>query len=210
MRPTFNADNVKDIIIDWFNDGKTHSTISEQLKAEYDVKVSERTIYTLLKRWGLTRRMRVVETGELKARIAYLFFLGFNDIEILHVLKLEEFKVEKWSLARMRRNMGLWRRLSVFDRAQQEDQLREAIKEELDKGTIEGYGKGLLYTHFRAAGYIATRFTRLHITFVLDSVTNAFQQKIHLQHSERARSCWSSTSYSRYAAYQKHLHCSRT
>jgi hypothetical protein len=170
FKPT---DDVKDAIITWFHDNVTHKNISLKLEAEYSVTVSERTIRSLLASWKLTRRVRVKETGELKARIAYLFFLGFNDTEILHVLKLEDYNLEKRTLQRIRRNLGIWRRLSVFDRAQQEEQLREAIKEELDKGTIEGFGKGLLYTHFRSAGYIATRFHELHVLYVSMPHVNA-------------------------------------
>jgi hypothetical protein len=36
-----------------------------------------------------------------------------------------------------------------------EEQLRAVVKAELDKGTIEGYGKGLVQTYFRAMGVYA-------------------------------------------------------
>jgi hypothetical protein len=84
--------------------------------------------------------------------------LGFTDNEMLHALKIEGYQIGRTSLVRIRREQRLWRRLSIFDRAALEEQLQEAIKDELDKGSIEGYGWGLLYTHFRTIGFIATRF----------------------------------------------------
>jgi hypothetical protein len=38
-----------------------------------------------------------------------------------------------------------------------EKQLRAVVKAELDKGTIESYGKGLVQTYFRAMGVYAAR-----------------------------------------------------
>jgi hypothetical protein len=37
------------------------------------------------------------------------------------------------------------------------EQLKAVVKAELDKGTIEGYGKGLVQTYFRAMGVFAAR-----------------------------------------------------
>ena len=91
--------------------------------------------------------------------------LGFTDSEILHALKYEGYRSEMTSLVRIRREQKLWRRLSVFDQAALEEQLQEAIKDELNKGSIEGYKRRLLYTHFRTTGFIATRFEIFHIIY---------------------------------------------
>ena len=147
-------------IIIWFQDeNKTADEIVELLRSSYDKMVALRTIQRRLKDWGITKRTRAENIAALRARIAYMFcILGFTDIEMLHALKEEGHQIKKTSLVRIRREQRLWRRLSVFDRAALEEQLREAIQEELDKGSIEGYGRGLLYTHFRTIGFIATRF----------------------------------------------------
>jgi hypothetical protein len=64
----------------------------------------------------------------LRARIAYMFYiLGFTDDEMLHALKHEGYRIEKTSLERIRREQRLWRRLSIFEQAALEEQLREAI-----------------------------------------------------------------------------------
>ena len=92
-----------------------------------------------------------------------LCILGFTDLEILHALKHEGYRIKMTSLVRIWREQKLWRWLLVFDQAALEEQLREAIKDELDKGSIEGYGRRLLYTHFRTTGFIATRLEIFHI-----------------------------------------------
>jgi hypothetical protein len=69
--------------------------------------------------------------------------LGFTDPEILHALKHEGYRIEMTSLVRIWQKQKLWRWLSVFDQVALEEQLQEAIKDELNKGSIEGYCHGL-------------------------------------------------------------------
>ena len=95
----------------------------------------------------------------MRARIFELFTKdGASDQEILHVLKCENSEVAVKTLSRLRKDMDLWRRLSVFERSQQEAGLEEIIRDELNEGPIEGYGHRLLYTHFKISGVIATRY----------------------------------------------------
>lgn len=76
----------------------------------------------------MVRRLRINETPELRARISYLFFIeGVNDSEILQMLQAEDINIGATSLARIRRKQNLWQRLSVFQRAAQENQLRSII-----------------------------------------------------------------------------------
>jgi hypothetical protein len=152
-------------MISWFqDDNMAANEISESLRSSYDIIVVPRTIQRRLKDWGITKRTRVENTAKLRARIAYMFcVLGFTDNEMLHALKIEGYQLGRTSLVRIQREQRLWRRLSIFDRAALKEQLQEAIKEELDKGSIEGYGRGLLYTHFRTIGFIATRFEIIHL-----------------------------------------------
>ncbi|SLM37352.1 hypothetical protein LPUS_00753 [Lasallia pustulata] len=49
------------------------------------------------------------------------------------------------------------RRVSVFDREEADKKHLEIIQQELDKGTNEGYGRGLLYTYFRTKGFLVSR-----------------------------------------------------
>jgi hypothetical protein len=44
--------------------------------------------------------------------------------------------------------MGLLWKISVSEQAKTDDKFKEVIQKELDTSHIEGYGRGLLYTHF--------------------------------------------------------------
>jgi hypothetical protein len=50
--------------------------------------------------------------------------------------------------------------MSVWERTQADKQLVQLVQEELDKGIIEGYGRGLLEKWFRKKGVSTTRFAR--------------------------------------------------
>ena len=90
-RTRINLNQHKDEIIDWFqNKNKTHEEIAQALNLSYDTKVTARTVRRRLKDWNITKRTRVQDTAELRARIAYMFcILGFTDSEMLYALKLK-------------------------------------------------------------------------------------------------------------------------
>jgi transposase len=168
-RTTINLTLYKAQIISWFqDDDKTLNAIATLLQSSYDITTTTKTVQRRLKDWGISKRTRVHITSTLQARIAYFFcILGFTDKEIVHALQCEGVRIEHSAVVRVRRQLGLWRRLSIFDRQGLEEQLREAIKVELDKGVIESYGKGLLYTHFRTSGFIATRYIYIFLLLLL-------------------------------------------
>ena len=159
-RTTVDLSQYKAQIITWFQDeNKTAQEIVQLLRESYDATVALRTIQRRLKDQGITKRTRAENTATLRARITYMFcILGFTDSEILHALKHEGYRIEMTSLVRIRREQKLQRQLSVFNRAALEEQLQEAIKEELDKGSIKGYRRRLLYTHFHTIRFIATQY----------------------------------------------------
>jgi hypothetical protein len=58
----------------------------------------------------------------------------------------------------LRHRLGLFRRTINPIRAQQQVELViEELQKELEKGQIEGYGKELLYRHFRRHGFMIAR-----------------------------------------------------
>ena len=48
--------------------------------------------------------------------------------------------------------------MSVWEWAEANQKLWDIVKEELDKGTIEGYGKELLQKYFRMKGHATSRY----------------------------------------------------
>ncbi len=53
--------------------------------------------------------------------------------------------------------MSLVKRITYGDRADAARQLREIVQQKYETGAIQGYGRGLLHSHFRSQGYVASR-----------------------------------------------------
>ena len=71
------------------------------------------------------------------------------------VLQVEGLPTELRTIHRIQSKLGLIYRFSVFQKSAMAEQLKAVIKAELNKGTIEGYSKGLVQTYFRAMGVFA-------------------------------------------------------
>jgi hypothetical protein len=153
-------DSYKDIIISWLqNDNMKISGVVKRLETDFGIIISHRTMERRCKVWGIVRqsRLSVRDAGIRNIRITYHFQHNFNDTEIRSALQVEGLPTELRTIRRIRSKLGLIRRFSVFQKSEMEKQLRAIVKAELDKGTIEGYGKGLVQTYFRAMGVYAAR-----------------------------------------------------
>ena len=148
----------KDEIIELYRNTSSSENIAPVLLRRYGVQVSVKTIKRRLAEWGITKRIRTDETSQLRARISALFFeCCATDKEILYILEQEGYTIGKWGLKSIRKQLGLVRRVSRFNREEADQRLREVVQEELDKGLIEGYGRGYLYHHFRNQMHIVSR-----------------------------------------------------
>ena len=67
------------------------------------------------------------------------------------------------AVTRVRKQMGLVRRMSVFNRQALDSQLFEILRRELDDGRVLGYGRGLLWTYFRRQGQLVTRYPLFYL-----------------------------------------------
>ena len=153
-------DSYKDIIISWLQDDNMKiSGVVKRLETDFGIIISHRTMERRCKVWGIVRqsRLSVRDAGIRNIRITYHFQHNLNDTEIRSALQVEGLLTELQTIRRIRSKLGLIRRFSVFQKSEMEEQLRAVVKAELDKGTIEGYGKGLVQTYFRAMGVYAAR-----------------------------------------------------
>jgi hypothetical protein len=73
-------------------------------------------------------------------------------------LQQEGYAIGKTTVERIRVAQGCKRRMTVWERADADKKLWDIVKEELDKGTIEGYGKELLQKYFRTKGHATSRY----------------------------------------------------
>jgi hypothetical protein len=158
-RTSIDLEPFKEEILQLVQDGLSSANIAAHFRVRHGFTVSERTIKSRLQGWGTRRRNLNVNTdSRLRDRIRALFFeQGLEDKEMLRVLQDEGFPISLGSLGRLRRTLNLRRRENPAQADQRNPDLKELIKEELAKGTIVGYGKELLYRHFRSLGVIVSR-----------------------------------------------------
>ena len=70
----------------------------------------------------------------------------------------EGWHIGKWTLIRLRYELGLKRRIRGVEAQAEADRLtQDAIREELLTGPIDGYGKGMLYAHFKSTYHAVQR-----------------------------------------------------
>jgi hypothetical protein len=108
--------------------------------------------YPSLVRW-LREEPREVQE-DLKRRIKILYFqVGLDDKDMLIELKRQGFHIGPYTLVRLRFQLGLRRRIrDPTEQKEAESVVQALIKEGLQSGAIDGYGKQYLYIHFRQMG----------------------------------------------------------
>lgn len=154
VRPDLDLDSYQDQIIDWFTHGITIDVIVERL----DQQFSRRTIQRRLQKWGIQQRTVTQDTPELRVQVAILFHANLSDPEIVRALKQSGVPIEVTAVVRIRKNQGLVRRMTPFERHRSDERLFEVLRQELENGRVEGYGMRLLYTHFRTNGHLVSRY----------------------------------------------------
>ena len=157
-RPAKNLDSHQKEITELFLNNFSTEEIASHLLSSYNVQVSTKTLKRRLADWDIKKRVKTEDSSQLRARIATLFFeCCAEDNEILYILDQEGYTIGKTGLKRLRKELGLIRRISRFDREKADEKLREVVLQELDKGLIEGYGRGYLYHHFRNQMHLVSR-----------------------------------------------------
>jgi hypothetical protein len=153
----------KEEIISLFHSGHNADFIANHISQQLEiVNISERTIRRRLQQWGVFKRLRTQDSSQLRARITVLFYECLEDEEMLDALHREGYVLGDRALKRIRKDIGLSRRFSILEREKSNTRLMEIVQQELDKGTIEGYGRGYLHTYFRRHGY---NFSRCVVIF---------------------------------------------
>ena len=160
-RPTIDLDSYKEFIRESYIDNDIDlDTIRIQLQQIYNVTVSLRALRGRLKTWDIQKRQQSDDNPELRYRIITLFFdVGLDDTTMLDVLQREGYQIGIWKLQRLRKEMGMIRRVSPFDTEAVRAQTLDIVQKELEKGTILPYGRRLLYDHFQSEGHIISRYS---------------------------------------------------
>jgi hypothetical protein len=159
-RPSIDLEPFKAEIIRQFQNDISCALIEEFLYTQYGIDVNQRTIYSRLRAWGISKRDRTAKSDRvLHARIKVLFFqVGLEEKDLLRVLRLEGFDIKPRTLKHVRHYLGLYRRTrNPLVLQQQVETIIEELEKQIKKGQIEGYGKELLHRHIRNQGFIIAR-----------------------------------------------------
>lgn len=140
---------------------KTVVEIVQHLQTTYNLSVNERTLKRRLKEWGINITVSTSQPADLALleRIRILFFHGLNDIQILRTLTAEDYLITLGGLVRLRiEELHLKRRLRTKEEQETaKENAHSELIDELQKGVVEGYGRGLLYAHFQELGVQVSR-----------------------------------------------------
>jgi Clr5 domain len=127
------------------------------------VKVSSRTLRRRIENhWRFKKNQVTEDSIQLRLRMIVLFFdVGVDDETMLFILQSEGYNIAMRRLKILRLLLGMRRRLPQNATTEQlqaiQSKTEKLVKEELDKGTIITYGRGLLYSYFRNQGHIISR-----------------------------------------------------
>lgn len=159
VRPQIDLDSYKDLITTLFNRQKTNQEICSELARLHIIEIAPRTLRRRLQQWGFRRLpSKTADNTALCERVRSLICDNLSDREILLTLHREGFQISLDTLRKLRQQLGLRRRTDDPEAQRiQENQIIEVLRQEIQDGSIEGYGRGLLYTHLRQKGYVFPR-----------------------------------------------------
>lgn len=91
-----------------------------RIQSQFGITIFKRTLHRRLRDRGLDNRVKKTQSSDIRIKIACLSLTqGFDNLEIHYVLQFERTSVEQGAIAKIRKELGLYRRLSPFERTQQ-------------------------------------------------------------------------------------------
>jgi hypothetical protein len=160
-RPSIDLQLYKAEITTLYQQHLTTAELAKYLYDKYNIKVTSRTIEARFKQWGVYKQNRTARKDDvLHARIKVLFYeVGLEEKELLTAIQEEGWEIQAGTLKSVRHQLGLFRRISSNPVAAQleTDKILNELRDQLSKGQIEGYGRGLLHQHFKSQGLMIAR-----------------------------------------------------
>lgn len=141
----------KDQIISWYlTENHTRPEIIRRLHGLGIEGLSETTLKRRLHRWGAVVQKKVEDTFELREAIKRIFHnLRSNDDETLQMLCADGFTVTQTALKRIRREMGLYKKIPAERVEEVEEAMLEFLNQEYAAGRAKDLGRKHLYTYTR-------------------------------------------------------------
>jgi hypothetical protein len=154
----------REAITEWARTNVNQEEIANRLKDLYGISVDPRTVRRRLQEWNVQTRTQTADTPFLRAQIAILYRLGDTDEEMLEDLEDCGYTASITGVVRIRKKLGLIRRMTTMDRQAADEQLFAILQSELNDGRVAGYGRRHLHAYFRQQGLLVTRSVFLHFT----------------------------------------------
>lgn len=135
----------------WIDEGKTYDEMRHTIFLETGTAVAPMTWKRRLQEMDISIRTRVQDTPQVRAVIIHSFAaLRSTDEQTSEELEDCGYTVSARSVGRIRRDMGLLKRVKRENFEEVEVLLRNLLRHELDDNEITGYGMGNVYTHMRS------------------------------------------------------------
>ncbi|KAF2206555.1 hypothetical protein CERZMDRAFT_89180 [Cercospora zeae-maydis SCOH1-5] len=151
-RPKVPLDEHKDFIIDSIDVlGLTQAEVCAELRDSHDLHVGRSTLVKALARWGFrTRRSNFEDTPALRMRLQnYFHGTTKTDAEIADLLTADGMDVTTARVSKLRKDMGLYKRVDADRRDAAENTVEELLKLEFQDENIRNMGHKQLYRYMR-------------------------------------------------------------
>jgi hypothetical protein len=112
-----------------------------------------------MKEWGVSRQLSPDEANRIKGRIIVLFYeCACSDTNILRMLAADGDKISKYKLYRLRKELGIYRRVSgPEEQVAVDEAIFRFVTSELLTGAIDGFGKNYCFLQARTSGFAFAR-----------------------------------------------------
>jgi hypothetical protein len=139
----------REAITEWARTNVNQEEIANRLKDLYGISVDPHTVRRRLQEWNVQIRTQTADTPFLRTQIAILYRLGDTDKEMLEDLEDYGYIASITGVVRIRKKLGLIRRMTTMDRQAADEQLFAILQSELNNRRVAGYGRRYLYIYFR-------------------------------------------------------------
>ena len=163
MGPKIDLSQWQNELRQWVKDGKEQEEIRAELLNQ-GIKVGRTALVNKLAELGIrARRPKIRDTPTLRARIAVLFYqVRLKDEQLVRILEYDGFSIGLKRLRTIRTDMGLRKQIQRGQAEAVEQQIRKVLKEELDQGNVEDYGRKHLYTYMRQKYNLIGRYALVY------------------------------------------------
>lgn len=160
VRPRIDLDQYRSFIIDQYQQNISLVQILKTLKDEYNCFITDKTLSRRLRQWNIPiRQTRTIDDDQLRDRIKEIYFtVGLSDQDMVQQLRREGFQISLRGVRRLRKSVGIFRRLDYNKLNRVTDDLRQFFEtERTTDNIVHMMGKSSLYVHVRQQQYSIPR-----------------------------------------------------